>query len=247
MLVAGFAVSSVASEARAIIVRGDVPQEAVLCKHNDYPEVVGLLEARAVGTLIHPQWILTAAHVAENLDEAPNGRDADIAGGANRIAEIVVHPGWDSEALGDPEVFDLALLRLERPVSPDVTVQMYTGGRESDSIVQLCGWGRTGDGLDPDLIMDGRFRCGENRVDGVEPRLRFRFDEPASARPVPLEAVSGPGDSGGPAFIIEDGVRYLSGVSSFQQDEVEPGIFGVTENYERIADHVDWILAVIGD
>ncbi len=84
-------------------------------------------------------------------------------------------------------------------------------------------------------------------MDAVEPRLRFRFDEPDSARVVPLEAVSGPGDSGGPAFIIEDGVRYLAGVSSFQEDEVEPGIFGVTEHYERTAHHVEWILGVIGD
>ncbi len=102
LLVAGIAVASVASEARAIIVRGDVPREAVLCEQRDYPEVVALLDGRAVGTLIHHQWILTAAHVAEHLAEAPDGREVAVAGQANRIAEIVVHPGWDSAALGDP-------------------------------------------------------------------------------------------------------------------------------------------------
>ena len=39
-------------------------------------------------------------------------------------------------------------------------------------------------------------------------------------RALPLAAVSGPGHSGGPAFIEVDGNRYLAGISSFQQDVV---------------------------
>ena len=42
------------------------------------------------------------------------------------------------------------------------------------------------------------------------------------------------------------GVRHLAGISSFQEDEVSPGIFGVIENYERVSDHVGWIEDTIG-
>jgi secreted trypsin-like serine protease len=235
-----------ADRALAIVVRGDAPANSILVESIDYPEVVALYDGRAVGTLIDDDWILTAAHVATYIAQDPATRTVLIGGKLNLIAEVVVHPSWDPESLGDPDVFDLALLRLEQTVRAELPVRIYQGREEPNAVVTIVGWGRTGDGHNPELIRDGRFRRGENKIDEATPRLRFRFDEPGSSRVVPLEAVSGPGDSGGPAFIEVGGARYLAGISSFQEDEHSPGVFGVTENYERVSDHIDWIEATTG-
>jgi len=229
----------------AIILRGDVSIDRVLAEPSDYPEVVALLDGRAVGSLIGETWIITAAHVGQYIDQAVDAHRITVAGEPNSIAAVVIHPSWDEEALGAPGVTDIALLRLTHPVSKVIPVALYLDRNELNAVITLCGWGRTADGTNDVLVRDGRFRCGENQVDAVTPRLRFRFDEPDASRALPLEAVSGPGDSGGPAFIEIDGVRYLAGVSSFQEDVTVPGIFGVTENYERVSDHLDWIKSVI--
>ncbi len=229
------------SQSFAIVVRGDAPDDAILVDPDDYPEVVSLLNGRAVGTLISETWIVTAAHVGQFIDHAENGTQVMISGEPNNIAEIVIHPSWDEEALGHAKVFDIALLRLTDPVTSVSPAPIYLGREELNAVVSIFGSGRTGDGQNETLIRDGVFRRGENLVDAVIPRIQFRFDEPSSDRSLPLEAVSGPGDSGGPAFIEVDGTRYLAGVSSYQIDITAPGIFGVTENYERISDHFEWL------
>lgn len=37
-------------------------------------------------------------------------------------------------------------------------------------------------------------RQGENRVEEISPRLRFRFDDPVTGKALRLEGVSGPGE-----------------------------------------------------
>lgn len=229
----------------AIVVSANSLTSDVLADPSDYPEVVALLGGRAVGTLIDESWILTAAHVGQFIDQNAEGEELTIGGERNGIAEVVFHPDWDAEAVGAPGVVDMALLRVTYPVSGVIPVLLYEDQGELNAVVTLLGWGRTGDGESEVLVRDGRFRKGENRVDAVTPRLRFRFDETDSARALPMEAVSGPGDSGGPAFLEVDGKRHLAGVSSYQEDVTVPGVFGVTENYERVSDHIAWIESVI--
>jgi hypothetical protein len=237
--------SILADQAAAIIVRADAPPADVLADSASRPEVVALLDGRAVGTLVTPRWIVTAAHVGQHIDGNAAGQPVVVGGMTNTIVEVVLHPNWDDENLGAPAVVDIALLRLDKPVTGVQPARVYGGRDELQKIVLLYGWGRTGDGLDPELQRDGLFRHGRNKVDSVTPRIRFRFDEPDSENAVPLEAVSGPGDSGGPAFIDIDGTLFLAGISSYQEDEVAPGLYGVIENYERVSDHIEWINAVI--
>jgi hypothetical protein len=222
----------------AIVVRGDAPAEAALSEPAEFPAVVSLLDGRAVGTVIADEWILTAAHVAAAVNT-----DSIVAidGQTRRIVEVVLHPSWDAERVGQPGVTDLGLLRLNAPLRPSPAVVPYRGCQELGMVIDIVGWGRTGDGRDPVLVKDHQFRRGQNRITALAPRLRFRFDSPESGNALPLEAVSGPGDSGGPAFVMRNGALYLVGVSSFQQDEASPGLYGVIENYERVSDHVHWI------
>lgn len=232
--------------AHAIVVRGDVPPDTFLADSREYPEVISLLGGRAVGTLIDKQWILTAAHVGQFIAEGNEEAKAiQLVGLEYEVVDIVLHPSWNPGSLGDPNVFDLALLRLNQPVKGICPAPLYQGTDEQGAVVALLGWGRTGDGTSVELLRDGRFRRGENIIDESVPRLRFRFDDPETPGVSSLEAVSGPGDSGGPAFLTVKRRQFLVGVSSFQQDEIAPGIYGVIENYERVSAHTDWINFVI--
>lgn len=236
------ALTATSFPASGIIVTKTASAERSLADPGMFAEVVPLLDGRAVGTLIAPQWIVTAAHVATYMQTS----DTIVIGQEKRvIGQLVIHPDWDEERVGSQGVTDLALIKLESPVTHVKPARLYRGREEMGKRISILGWGRTGDGVDPSLVRDGKFRQGFNIIEEADERLRFRFDAPGSKMAVELEAVSGPGDSGGPAFITKGEHRYLAGVSSFQQDETYPGIYGVMENYERISNHVEWLLNVI--
>ncbi|WP_226770090.1 trypsin-like serine protease [Shewanella xiamenensis] len=61
---------------------------------------------------------------------------------------------------------------------------------------------------------------------------------------LPLEGISGPGDSGGPAYLVSTDSVCLIGVSTWQNAEStnwEEGKYGVIEHYSRISYFRDWI------
>lgn len=238
----------VSTTSEAIVVRGDIQLLASVIDERDYPEVVPILGGRAVGTLIDDKWILTAAHVGQIVaNSSDSDRELTVNGLVRKVDQVFMHPSWNKERLGEADVIDLALLRLDRPVDDAQVAPLYCGGAEKGKVITIFGWGRAGDGISTELVRDRLFRRGENMIDEVTPRIRFDFDEPTSPDATEYEAVSGPGDSGGPAFIDIQGISYLVGVSSFQQDEVSPGLYGVIENYERVSRHLDWINSVVRD
>lgn len=81
-------------------------------------------------TVVDRSWILTAAHCVNDpfTGWMPRASDVDVlvgtqdlrAGGTRiRVAEIRVHPSWDRHLIRN----DIALLRLDRPVPPQVPIQ----------------------------------------------------------------------------------------------------------------------------
>lgn len=128
------------------------------------------------GTLIAPDWVLTAAHCVEEMQIETSGRAARFArsedGGLTRqgtvavaiglgdlrnipagrvfpVAEVVIHPGYQP---GAPERGnDLALLRLAgtspAPVMPLDGLSLSAGGLyEPSADVLAAGYGRKGEG-----------------------------------------------------------------------------------------------------
>jgi secreted trypsin-like serine protease len=62
----------------------------------------------------------------------------------------------------------------------------------------------------------------------------------------PLEGISGPGDSGGPAFITTPSGLKVAGVSSHQRNNDNgEGLYGVQEYYTRTSAHKQWIENII--
>jgi secreted trypsin-like serine protease len=230
---------------QAIVISDKFENAASHIKHSDYPELVSLLGMRAAGTLIEESWIITAAHVAEYIALKPESKVVVVQGQVRRIVEVYLHPSWDRKRLGSQQVFDIALLRLDSPIRNAVVANLNESLSEMNKSVEIVGWGRTGNGINPNLIRDKTLRRATNLIEEIEPRLRFTFDKPGTTNFRPLEGVSGPGDSGGPAFIINDNKRILVGISSFQTDLTEPGLYGAVENYERVQKHVSWIHSLI--
>lgn len=194
------------------------------------------------GTLIAPRWVLTAAHVGAGIR-----RRHIVTIGASRIKvdSIIIHPDWED---GGPH--DLALLRLEESVESVRPAKLYRGDEERDRVLVIVGYGDYGTGLTGPRGNDRRVRGATNRVDeATDSWLKFRFDAPDDPRTTGLEGVSGPGDSGGPAFFGEGDSTTLAGVSSGQSSRAsggKPGRYGVVEYYVRVSRYVRWIESVTG-
>lgn len=57
-----------------------------------------------------------------------------------------------------------------------------------------------------------------------------------------LEGISGPGDSGGPAFIEKDGKLFVAGVSVFgEPGRKGRGTYGAREAYTRVSQQAEWL------
>jgi hypothetical protein len=236
--------------AEAIVTRDDVDDSTYLALGERYaPTTVRFRRASSpeepgdAGTLIGPRWILTAAHVASGLAA---GDFADVAGVARTIDRVVLYPEWRGNT--DFRV-DIALVELTDPVHDVVPAGIYRRPDEAGAVATVAGRGGVGTGLTGPVKEDGKLRAATNRVEHVEGSvLRFRFDAPADPDVTELEGISGPGDSGGPAYLVRDDVLFVAGVSSAQSARSTGGLrgrYGVLEFYPRVSYFADWIDSIV--
>jgi hypothetical protein len=231
---------------RAIVRRHDQPDSLYVqlarkylsLAHMNLPTPQGAADGE--GTLIAPRWVLTAAHVTA---EMMAGHRITIGETDYAVDSIVRHPDWNDGP------HDLTLLRLAKPVEGIPPARLYREAAELNRVVVLVGYGDFGTGLSGPEGNDRQVRGATNRVDeATDFWLKFAFDPPGHPRITPLEGVSGPGDSGGPAFLDDQRGEILVGVSSGQSTRAAggPGRYGVVEYYVRVSRYVPWIESVTG-
>lgn len=229
-----------------IVTRHDMAEEKFYADPADYHGVVqlrlqdltGIVEME--GTFIQKDWIITAAH---GLNSVESGQQIMIFDSPYTLVKIIVHP--DFEGFEN----DLALIQLNRPVSSIEPSPLFIETNELGKHINIVGRGWTGTGLTGAVENDQKFRMATNRIDSVSTHwIKFRFDEPNNPNTTEMEGVSGPGDSGGPAFIEIDGQKFLAGISSNQINEqigLKEGQYGVIEYYTRVSGYIQWIDEVL--
>ncbi len=270
LLVALLALSFTAT---AVVIRSDVDDARYRVPASAFPGLVDM-PGEGHGVLIAPRWVVTAAHAApmQGMQE-----DVTIGGVARKVKRVITYPGYrklpgelaqQALASGDfskvhaflASSNDIALVELVSPVMDVTPVPLYTGNKEVGMTVELVGKGATGNGTvgqDPHGSHRTVLRRAFNVVVGADARyLWYRFDPPPSA--LPLEGITGSGDSGGPLLIGDGRSRQLVGLASWSKyppghpflSQYAPGrpfvegLYGEIVYAVRISSYIPWIKSV---
>lgn len=249
------------SAASAVVIRDDVGDSEYLIEASAFPALVDM-PGEGHGVLIAPQWVVTAAHA---ITWQPEIRQVLINGIPRDVDQVVIHPGYRSppqelinQALATGEAIlvlvvlatsdDIALVKLAEPATDVAPAAIYERSDEAGQTVKIVGKGATGTGAighDPKGPNRTELRRAYNTVTSAHDRwFCYVFDAPPSA--LPLEGVSGNGDSGGPVLIQVDEQWLLAGLASWKvvQGDVRtarPGLYGQTACNVRLSHYADWI------
>ena len=212
----------------------------------------------ASGTLIAPDWVLTAGHVVDGADALT----FRIGGGSYAATNWLPHPKWNGSLAGG---YDIGLMQLDRPVPDTIApAARYGGDDELGAAATLVGFGMTGTGQTGAVVLDGLKRAGQNTIDalyGRNPMVPARIllcdfdnpDDPAdnsygSEAPLDLEYLVSFGDSGGGVFMDSPSGAVLAGVHSFVSapDGYADCDYGDISGHTRVSIFNDWIDYVLG-
>mgnify|MGYP006172647897 CR=1 FL=1 len=228
----------VSTDAWGIIMRDDVSEEKYVVEDADYPALVDLFRpGDCIGTLIHPEYLLTVAHCAEDMNL---NRPLKVNGVEHDIAEIILHPDWGG--WND----DVALIRFEEAVEGVEVYRLYQDADEEGQTLTLVGRGLHGTGIEGEsgATQDEILRRAHNVVSMVSNQwIEVRFESPDEAEILPLEGVGAAGDSGSPAFIEKDGEMLIAGLNSWGDGGRGIGIseYGSFDYSTRVSRQLDFI------
>lgn len=232
---------------------------------NAWPWAAALLDGNGAqsctGSLIHPQWVLTAAHCfleGESPNEQINLRslvdvvlgtvDYEVGGELIAIESVTIHPAYNK----DTNDSDIALVRLSQASTqtPVELAKPFGLTETPGNLATAIGWG----GINPVLI-------GEQPAPEDFQNLLREVELPLISNADCNQALGGgitnnmlcagdgqggrdtcQGDSGGP-LMVREGVEWKEvGVTSFGAGCAQPGQFGV---YALVSNFQEFVTSTI--
>ncbi len=210
------------------------------------------------GTIIAPNWVITAAHCVEGrtanqlkVYAGISQRSQKNTGQVRTVTQILMYGNFGANANSDFDN-DIALLRLNIPLTFNANVQgiRYATDRDATvgitnagAIARISGWGS---------LAEGGGLSDQLRSANVQIQTNVAAAQQYNPLPQPLDVTANmipagftgggidacQGDSGGPLVIFENGQPVLAGITSYGQGCARPNFFGI---YTRVSRYCDWI------
>ncbi|XP_055533693.1 trypsin-1-like [Wyeomyia smithii] len=228
---------------------------------NEFPSILSMqrliltASAHICGaSIINPGWAMTAAHC---ITESPAGARFTVWAGAHNIgiaegnrqvvnvADSIVHPDY----LGGVNPSDIAVLRLESTLTINQFVQPSVlpaqGDLATPGPATLAGWGSTSTSIIPSMpVILQKVEKPIIDYDTCEEANGGAGNSPLG----PTNVCTGPltggvsacsGDSGGPLYVIENGVQTQVGIVSWGW--MPCGSVGRPSVYVGVASYRSWV------
>lgn len=252
LILAGTAAVLAPLSAHAIIMRHDVADADYRALGKRFDRMVvdvairdkkgAPMHGNGQGTFVAADWVITAAHVGRHIKP---GHQVFFRGRPLTVTAAFLHPGYSKAAPWN----DVALLKLSAKAPGARPACLYSRSDEVGKIATLVGNGHSGTGLTGPTNREPVLRGATVRIAGTEQdevALRWTFNPPSDPNVTRLEGISGPGDSGGPAFLRQRGRWCIAGVSAAQDDRgLGEGRYTVIEYYPRVSHFRGWIESVM--
>ena len=222
-----------------IVIRHDRDDSEYRELGTKFPAVCKVGKRGGDGTLIAKNWVITAGHVAQGMFRR-EGLDLKIFFANTEkgytVDQIFVHPNF-----APMQGADIALIRLKESVQDIEPAGLYRSTDEAGKSIIIVGHGDFKNGQETTWTVDGIKRGATNTIDRTTAdKIVFDFDAPPGG--TTLEGTAGRGDSGGPAFIMENETPRVAGISSAGMPGANgPGTYGAVEHYTRVSTYHKWI------